>query len=282
MGDHRACGLVERTIQTKKRRLGVMLLEENAKSIKLCVGTIIRDMRWTKQKTIQQSPFEAHFGRLPKTEFKILRDKFFRNSDYLDKQHLERSVLTANQLKRRIEQSRDSSKIVRKGQKSREVSPLFKQQTRTAQDRDRARTHKALLEANAKWNAERRRLAGHDLHQLVDDTSIIELRKELLYSWERGFVKDKPSVSVKSHQNLLRRDKHRKNGAALTNPLKKVVTAETPTTVTTASGSLYRKNDIAKAAIPLKGLPNSEGKGVQRGKLKSLLRSREVNTRKKI
>ena len=66
VGDHRGCGLVEKTIQSIKWRLGVMLLEENVKSIKLCLSTINWDMRWIKQKTIQKSPFEAHFGRLPK------------------------------------------------------------------------------------------------------------------------------------------------------------------------------------------------------------------------
>ena len=96
VGDHRGCGLVERTIQTIKRRLGVMLLDENVSSIKLCLSTIIRDHRWAKQKTIQFSPFEAHFGCLPKTEFKILRGKFLAISDDLDKQHLERPALTAS------------------------------------------------------------------------------------------------------------------------------------------------------------------------------------------
>ena len=104
-GDHNGCGLVERTIQTIKGRLGMMLLEENVnvKSVKLCLSTIIRDMRWIKQKTIQKSPFEAHFGRLPKTEFKIVRDKFVDFSNHLDKQHLERSALTASQLEKRID-----------------------------------------------------------------------------------------------------------------------------------------------------------------------------------
>ena len=85
VGDHRGCGLVERTIQTIKRRLGVMLLEEKVQSIKLSLSTIIRDLRWNKQKSIKVSPFEAHFGRLPKTEFKIVRDKFLMDSDRLDK-----------------------------------------------------------------------------------------------------------------------------------------------------------------------------------------------------
>ena len=71
VGDHRGCGLVERTIQTIKRRLGVMLLDENVTSIKLFLSTILRDLRWSKQKTIQMSPFEAHFGRLPKLNLKF-------------------------------------------------------------------------------------------------------------------------------------------------------------------------------------------------------------------
>ena len=194
VGDHRGCDLVERTIQTIKRRLGVMLLEENVKLIKLCLSTIIWDMQWIKQKTILTSPFEAHFGRLPKTEFKIMRDKFVEFSDHLDKQQLERSSLTASQLKKRIDQSRDSLKIVKKGQKSRDVSPLFKKENMSAQEKNRARTFRTLLEANANWNAERCRYDGPNLQQLVDATSTIdpELRKELLYSWEKRFVEDKP------------------------------------------------------------------------------------------
>ena len=85
VGDHRGCGSVERTIQTIKRRLGVMLLDANVTSIKLCLSTIIRDLRWSKQKTNQCSPFEAHFGRPPKCQFKILGDNFVKNSDRLDK-----------------------------------------------------------------------------------------------------------------------------------------------------------------------------------------------------
>ena len=33
VGDHRGCGLVERIIQTIKRKLGVMQLEENSENI---------------------------------------------------------------------------------------------------------------------------------------------------------------------------------------------------------------------------------------------------------
>ena len=44
VGDHRGCGLVERTIQTIKRKLGVMLLSENVTSKKLALSTITRDL----------------------------------------------------------------------------------------------------------------------------------------------------------------------------------------------------------------------------------------------
>ena len=243
-----------------KKALGVMLLEENVKSIKLCLSTIIRDMRWIKQKTVQKSPFEAHFGRLPKTEFKIIRDKFGEFSDNLDKQHLERSALTASQLKKRIDQSRDSLKIVKKGQKSRDVIPLFKQASMTTQERNRARTLRNLLEANANWNAERRRYDGPSLSQLVDTTSTIdpELRKELLYSWEKGFVEDKPKGSEWNSHNLSRRDETRKSGAALTKPFKGKVAFDSPKTVKTAAGAVYRKSDLVK-------LPSSPTKTPKEG-----------------
>ena len=245
---------MERTIQTIKRRLGDILIDENVTSIKLCHSTILRGLRWSKQKTIQMLPFEAHFGRLPKTEFKILSDKFLQNSDRLDKEHLERSALTASQLKRRIDQSRDGLKIVRKGQNSRDVSPLFKQQVDSAQDRARARALKKLLEAIARWNQTRRGTSANDLRRTVEETSTInhELRKEMLYSWERGFIEDKPEDSVSQRQwspILIRKDEGRKSGKALTKPLKGKVVSETRSTVKTAAGAIYRKSDIAKAKV---------------------------------
>ena len=161
-------------------------------------------------------PFEAHFGRLPKTEIKILSDKFLRNSDRLDKEHLERSALTASQLKRRIDQSRDGLKIVRKGQNSRDVSPLFKQQVDSAQDRARARALKELLEANARWKQTRRDTSANDLRRTVEETSTInpELRKGRLFSWERGFIQDKPEDIVSQRQwspILIRKDEERRS-----------------------------------------------------------------------
>ena len=249
VGDHRGCGLVERTIQTIKRRLGVMMLEENNKSIKLCLSIIMRDLRWNKQKTIQVSPFQAHFGRLPKTEFKIVRDRFLNDSEYLDKQHLERSALTASQLKRRIDQSRENLKIVRKGQLSRDTSPLHKQQLTSDRDKEKAKALKDLLEANARWNNERRDAAKNDIRKLVDETGLLnpDLRKEMIYSWEKGFVEDKVENQCKSPpKTILRKDPLRKSGQALTRQLKGKIASETDSTIKTSTGSIYRKSDIGQ------------------------------------
>ena len=97
----------------------------------------------------------SSFERLPKTEFKILRDKFIAKSDRLEKQHLERSALTASQIRKKYDQSREFIKIVPTGANSRDLSPLFEQQSLSAKDKDRAKTLNTLLEANAHWNATR-------------------------------------------------------------------------------------------------------------------------------
>ena len=64
VGDHRAIGLVERMIQTIKRRLSCMKAENKATfATSKAIKQIISDLRITKQKTTKITPFEAHFGR---------------------------------------------------------------------------------------------------------------------------------------------------------------------------------------------------------------------------
>ena len=181
---------------------------------------------------------------------KILRDKFFNESGRLDKEHLERSALTTSQLKRRIDQSRDNVKIIRKGQNS----PLFLRNTAAAKERARAKELKQLLEANARWNVTRRDISDNELRRVVDETSTInsKLRKELLYSWERGFIEDKQTAETENWSgNFLRKHEQWKSGKALTIPLKAKIVAETPSTVRTAAGAVYRKSDVAKSRLPV-------------------------------
>ena len=159
----------------------------------------------SKQKIIQSSPFKAHFERLPKTEFKILRDKFSVKSDHIDKENLERLALTASQLKKRIDQKIDNVKIVPKGQKNCDVSTLFKHQVQSA---NRGRALKTLLEANARWNTTRSITSASNIRRrIVDETSTInlELIKELLYSWEHGLIEDKPQEQSKKFSQIFLR-----------------------------------------------------------------------------
>ena len=213
---------------------------------------------------------------MPKTEFKILRVKFLNESGRLDKEHLEISALTASQLKRRIDESRDNVKIIRKGQNSRDVSPLFLKDTTAAKERARANELKQLLEANARWNATRRDISDSELRRIVDETSTTnaELRKELLYSCELGFIENKQNAETDNWSgNFLRKHEQRKSGKALTIPLKGKIVAETPATVRTAAGAIYRKSDVANSKVP--GLSNMSGSEKKRSHTGEELRSKQ-------
>ena len=66
--DHRAIGLVERLIQTIKNRLAfINTAAQNQFNLKASINSIIYQLRICRQKTINISPFEAHFGRKANT-----------------------------------------------------------------------------------------------------------------------------------------------------------------------------------------------------------------------
>ena len=92
--DHRSIGLVERLIQTVKRRLGCIKLDPNQRpfNIKQSLRQISQELRICRKKATNISPFEAHFGRRGllrkgKTEAKSQRtqtppDSPFEEEDY--------------------------------------------------------------------------------------------------------------------------------------------------------------------------------------------------------
>ena len=85
------------------------------------------------------------------------------------------------------------------------MSPLIKQQVDSTKDRARACALKELIEANSRWNQTRRDTSANDLRRTVDETSTInlELRKEMLYSWERVLSKINQKIaSVKANGRL--------------------------------------------------------------------------------
>ena len=110
------------------------------------------------------------------------------------------------------------------------------------------------FETNARWNATQRDTSANDIRRIVDETSTInpDLRKELLSSWERVFIEDKPIEQCDMQaQNLLREAKSRKIVKALRNPLKGRVILDTLSTVKPALGAIYQKIDIAKTKMAL-------------------------------
>ena len=68
MHDHRAIGLIERLIQTMKSPLAsIKTAAQNRFNLKASIKSIINQFRISRQKTINLSPFEAHFERKANT-----------------------------------------------------------------------------------------------------------------------------------------------------------------------------------------------------------------------
>ena len=67
--EHRSIGLVERLIQTIKRRLGCMKLDSKKSKFttKEAIKSVVYQLRICKQKTTNVTPFQAHFGRKANT-----------------------------------------------------------------------------------------------------------------------------------------------------------------------------------------------------------------------
>ena len=78
VSDHRAIGLVERLIQTMKKRLACIKEEKLANKtfhVKHAIKIITHQQRICKKKTTKTSPFEQHFGRTPSTPLNVISTK---------------------------------------------------------------------------------------------------------------------------------------------------------------------------------------------------------------
>ena len=76
-GDHRGTGMVERLIQTLKRRLAVIDIDPmwSSETLSAGIASIIENIRLIPNKTTKVTPFEAHFGRKPNTELSNMLTK---------------------------------------------------------------------------------------------------------------------------------------------------------------------------------------------------------------
>ena len=107
-GDHRGTGMVERLIQTIKRRLSVLDIDPKWTQTTLSerVANIIENIRLIPNATTKISPFEAYFGRKPNTEISnIITKPSHKNLSYkklrsncLDKEILKHDVLTNEEM----------------------------------------------------------------------------------------------------------------------------------------------------------------------------------------
>ena len=100
--------MVERLIQTIKRRLAVLDIDPNWSNTTLTnrLANIIENIRLIPNTTTKLSPFEAHFGRKPNTEISNITTKAsHKNLSYknltnycLDKKVLKQNALTMEEI----------------------------------------------------------------------------------------------------------------------------------------------------------------------------------------
>ena len=122
-GDHRGSCLVERSIQTIKRKLGTAKLDPNFVSLKSTIQQIIEEIRKSKRAVLKKSPFELHFGREPNSEWSQAYRNFVNNAS--SAQGLERNLLTPHQIAIR-DYGRDRAKLVLRGSTSPFINPRFR------------------------------------------------------------------------------------------------------------------------------------------------------------
>ena len=110
-GDHRRTGVVERLIQTLKRRLALIDIDPmwSSETLSARIASIIENIRLIPNKTTKVTPFEAHFGRKPNTKLSnMLTKPSIKNLSYkklidkcLDKKLLRHDALTQEEMWRR-------------------------------------------------------------------------------------------------------------------------------------------------------------------------------------
>ena len=123
VGDHRGSGLVERSIQTIKRKLGVAKLDPNFKNLKNTIHQILEDIRESNHSVLKKWPFELHFGRKPNTVWSQARNNVVQSDT--SAQGLECNLLTPDQIASN-DYSRDRAKVVPRGSSSPTIPTRFK------------------------------------------------------------------------------------------------------------------------------------------------------------
>ena len=264
VGDHRGCGLVERSIQTIKRRLGASRLSSDFSNIQDTLRNIIEDIRITKNSVTGVSPFELHFGRPPNTELSIAAERLSTGVN-LDNQQLERDLLTPEQRREQCD-SRPRIKVVRKGQSSPMVSPYFGGSTDSVSDTPHYRALENLAHSANQWLTLKKSLSHQEgvkaLKTLTEINQVLAatLRSNLsagTLRFRNQMQMDQihPSLPKRnldylvlnepSKVKIFRKFLNRKSGRELFKPFKGKIVRITGSTYISDKGKVIRRNHLA-------------------------------------
>ena len=185
VGDHRGSGLVERMIQTIKRKLGTEKLDPNFANFKEVLHRIVEDIRKSNHSTLKKSPFELHFERKPNTEWSQAFHNVV-NSD-TSAQRLERNLLTPDQIASQ-DYSRDRAKVVPRGSASPQIAPRFNPMFSLEGNVAESEPYKALADlarAAKKWTQFKRNLPPDGGKRVLQELS--SRHSDLAHSLKTGF-----------------------------------------------------------------------------------------------
>ena len=264
VGDHCGCGLVERSIQTIKRRLGASRLSSDFPNVQDTLRNIIEDIRITKNSVTKVSPFELHFGRPPNTELSLVAERLSTGVN-LDNQQLERDLLTPEQRREQCD-SRPRIKLVKKGQSSPTVSPYFGGPTESVADIPHYRALESLAYSANQWLTLKKSLSHQEgikaLKTLTERNQVLAATlRSNLSAGTRRFRNQMPTEQIRPSQpkrnldylvlnepskvEIVRKFLNRKCGREISKSFKGKIVQITGSTYITDKRKVIRRNHLA-------------------------------------
>ena len=229
-GDHRGTGMVERLIQTLKRRLAVIDIDPmwSSETLSARIASIIENIRLIPNKTTKVTPFEAHFGRKPNTELSNMITKpSIKNLSYkklidkcLDKKLLRHDALTQEELWRR-DGSSENELDIQYNTQSTSPTPL---------DSDDSENQPLIYKSPSK-------ITPSELHFSIGDKTT-----KIIYN-KRNVAPKSIARKTKEPRNTLAPQWNIIQDGTITNYTPHTITIDTPL----RKNTVLRKNDIAIA-----------------------------------
>ena len=190
-GDHRGTGMVERLIQTIKRRLVVLDIDPNWSNTTLANGlaNISENIRLIPNTTTKISPFEAQFGRKPNTEISIITTKATHKNltKYcLVKQLLKQNALTMEEIWKRDGESEEDIRGRSESDDEGQQSPTLPNTAPTGNQRQPEvissdDSENVALAIAPKTQKSQRKIYPSEIHFTIGDktTKFIKTRKNI-------------------------------------------------------------------------------------------------------